>query len=362
MSVEHDDQSGAAVSARRPRWWWVALVAGMVGVAGVAFVAGVAVSLPRSDTAAPWSPPDPVFPAEVAATLRSLLPEGTVAQANEHDPGPDIVPNGAQIIYDDGKGPAAISISFAWLESGAQSELTLGCQPVKPTEYGNCLAPVRLPDGSRVSLSKGYADIDQRVDTKEWEARMITASGYYISVAEWNSVAPRGAPISRDDPPLSQEQLKKLIMADVWRRVVHRFAKSPPPPDPPVRDVLDTAARLLPKGLEVVGQGDGDPYLSVDDGKGITTVQINVHFDAHEVGENAYEKVPRIVTRQGLGDKGVEGSVMWTAEAKLDNALHVVISAFNPGSHGVPTRPAPALTMKQLREMALSSEWHELVA
>ncbi|MFB7271289.1 hypothetical protein [Streptomyces sp. NPDC056244] len=373
MSVEHDDQSGAAVRARRPRWWWVALVAGMVGVAGVAFVAGVAVSLPRSDTATPRPAPgpasraemgsDPTSQAELVSTLRSLLPEGTVTEANEHEIAPDARSNGARIIYDDGNGPAGIRISFSWLESGAQTELTIECQPVLPTEYGDCIGPVKLPDGSRVSLTQGYADINRRVDTKQWLAQLSTKSGYYISITEWNAVDSAGAPVTRDEPPLSQEQLKKLITADVWRRVAPHFSEISMPPDPSVKDVLDIAVQLLPEGLDVIGKGTEYPYLTVDDGKGITTVQINVHFDAFKTGPEAYPKDDETrVPPEGPGDKGVEGSVMWTAETKLDNDLHIVISAFNPGSHGVPTRPAPALTKEQLWEMTLSTEWKKLVA
>ncbi len=68
-------------------------------------------------------------------------------------------------------------------------------------------------------------------------------------------------------------------------------------------------------------------------------------------------------TRQGNGDDRVPGVVMWTVDTMRpgSDGFRVVISAFNNGAmHGEPTRETPALTMEQLREIALSEEWEEL--
>ncbi len=49
---------------------------------------------------------------------------------------------------------------------------------------------------------------------------------------------------------------------------------------------------------------------------------------------------------------------MWTADTLRPDGLRVVVSAFNtPAQHQDATRDAPALTLTQLREIALSSKW-----
>jgi hypothetical protein len=49
---------------------------------------------------------------------------------------------------------------------------------------------------------------------------------------------------------------------------------------------------------------------------------------------------------------------MWTVDTLRTDGSRVVISAFNAGTqHEAPTRETPALTMKQLREIALSPRW-----
>jgi hypothetical protein len=51
---------------------------------------------------------------------------------------------------------------------------------------------------------------------------------------------------------------------------------------------------------------------------------------------------------------------MWTVDTLRpgDDGFRVVISAFNNGAaHAAPTRDEPALTMEQLRKIALSPEW-----
>jgi len=50
--------------------------------------------------------------------------------------------------------------------------------------------------------------------------------------------------------------------------------------------------------------------------------------------------------------------VMWTVDTIRTDGRRVVISELNSGApHDDATREAPALTMKQLREIALSPKW-----
>ncbi len=54
---------------------------------------------------------------------------------------------------------------------------------------------------------------------------------------------------------------------------------------------------------------------------------------------------------------------MWTVDTLRpgEEGFRVVISAFNNGApHAQPSRATPALTVDQLRKMALSPEWDRL--
>ncbi|MEU1690964.1 hypothetical protein [Streptomyces hirsutus] len=52
---------------------------------------------------------------------------------------------------------------------------------------------------------------------------------------------------------------------------------------------------------------------------------------------------------------------MWTVDTMRADGRRVVISAFNTGAqHEDVTRDAPALSMKELRAIALSPRWDDL--
>ncbi len=62
----------------------------------------------------------------------------------------------------------------------------------------------------------------------------------------------------------------------------------------------------------------------------------------------------------GRGERGE--TVMWTADTIRVDGTRVVVSAFNAGNQeSAATRATPALTMKELRTIALSPKWHELL-
>jgi hypothetical protein len=66
----------------------------------------------------------------------------------------------------------------------------------------------------------------------------------------------------------------------------------------------------------------------------------------------------KVATHQGPGEKGGAGVVMWTVDTIRTDGSRVVISAFNSGAQDTTsTRTTPALTMKQLRAIALSPKW-----
>ncbi|MEW1831717.1 hypothetical protein [Streptomyces sp. NPDC088196] len=382
MPEEHDEDRSAARPGNRRRWATVA--AGAVGIALVG-VAGTLLD-PWGD-GAPGARDSPATPtsvptsrADLAATLKALLPEGRVTEQEEMgtENGPD-----AEVVYDDGRGPAAIGIDLTSLEPGVQAEMSIGCPDPTQTESHRCVTS-ELPGKARVTLLKRYAfPDDRRLDTKVWSAALLTPSGQYVSVTEWNSTARSGAPITRAEPPLSGAQLKKLVTAEVWRRAVHPYAEGRrqdwPAPPPPSADagltgggVLSTLVPLLPKNVHVLYDDPDYPCVFVNAGRTTdmaaidSVVRVGIRHITPAAADGLYgadaETLPdgtRVVTGQEPGDKGVAASALWTVDTLRTDGLRVVISAYNPGHRGTPRLPTPALTMEQLREIALSPQWDQ---
>lgn len=124
---------------------------------------------------------------------------------------------------------------------------------------------------------------------------------------------------------------------------------------------------LLPEDAKVVETGSDYSYVVVDDGKGRSYVQIDVQHGMGDVAGELFgdeaEELPDgtlVAFRPSGGDKGVEGAVMWTVDTLRTDGFRVAVSAFNAGTqHDAPSRATPALTEKQLREIALSPRWDD---
>ncbi|WP_406356089.1 hypothetical protein OHB56_26875 [Streptomyces sp. NBC_01635] len=329
-------------------------------------------------TAGAQDTPAPVSGEELIRTLKGLLPDGRFS--GEEGRGTDS-PLGpfAKVVYDDGKGPAAVGVGLQRVEPGGSQarEATL-CPDKVLAPYDSC-ATSTLADGSKFMMFKGYMDPDRHTDTRAWSAVLVTPQGQMVSAGEWNSAAEKGEPVSRPAPPLSASQLRELATAPQWRAAVDAIperagkpsaASSTPPPSADGSAVRETLAGLVPDRLEVVSKGGQEEeyaYLVLDDGEGKSFVQINVQRDMRDVAHQLYgsaETLPdgtQVATRQGPGEKGAAGVVMWTVDTMRADGRRVVISAFNTGAqHEDATRDAPALSMEELRTIALSPRWDDL--
>ncbi|MER5520444.1 hypothetical protein [Streptomyces sp. NPDC002763] len=317
---------------------------------------------------------------DMIRTLEKLLPKGdfSKAQGRGVDKSAPLVAPYAQLVYDDGRGAAAISVSVnRVLPGGSDARQAVQCPDKVYIPYDSCVTS-HLPDASVVTVMKGYEYPDRRVDTKLWTANLVTPDGHHVTVSEWNAAAEKDAPISRDQPPLSAAQLKTLAAAEDWRGVVDAIPEDPrQTQEPPTgqddgdggKAIRLTLTSLIPKGLKVVAHAQDDDgqftYLVVDDGKGRSLVQINVQPDMSDVAGDLFgagsETLPdgtQVAERKAPGEKGGDGVVMWTVDTMRTDGFRVVISAFNSGSQQTAaTRSAPALTMKQLRAIALSPKW-----
>ncbi|MFJ8541524.1 hypothetical protein ACIRFH_05765 [Streptomyces sp. NPDC093586] len=369
----------------------------LVGVGGALLLPGggastgargatpAAPAAPPSATAASPAPAPSFSGGDLIEALKELLPEGEVSgeQAQGTDPG---LPPYARVVFDDSRGAAAVGISLGRVEPGSGSVRDLTTCPDKALVAYDACTTSRLADGSVLMVYQGYEYPDRRVDTKWWSAELVTAEGQHVSVNEWNAPAEKDAAVTRPQPPLSPAELRKIATADVWRRAVDAIPADPKAakakakasasstsslmPEASGPAIGKTLVSLLPDGVDVVSRGEqetGYAYLVLDDGKGRSLVQINVQPDMRDAAGQLYgDAEPRpdgtlVATSQGPGEKGGAGVVMWTVDTMRRDGLRVVVSAFNTGAqHEDATRDAPALTMEQLEEIALSPTWERV--
>ncbi|MER6787832.1 hypothetical protein ABT330_24935 [Streptomyces sp. NPDC000658] len=390
-----DSPGGALVAAgqargRRMRLRRRAAVAG--GAAGLALVGvggalltpwdGASTAKPSSLAAGGGAAPKAYSADDVVRTLRKLLPQGKFTPSDARGTGGDLPPL-AVGAFDDGKGAGSLSVGLERIRSDDAREVNPSAAVLPCPEKGaqspfdSCVTEL-LPDGSAITVYQGYEYPDRRQDTKSWGADLVTPVGHHVSVIEWNAAAEKGKPVSRPEPPLSVARLKTLAAASDWRRIIDAMPeekKQAPRPGSSARPgemagwlILRKLALLLPKGLERVAHGSqetGYAYFVVDDGKGGSLVQVNVQPGMSDTAGELYgsdaetlSDGTRVATRQGPGEKGGEGVVMWTVETLRKDGLRVVISAFNAAAQDrKATRAEPALTIGQLRAIALSPRW-----
>lgn len=234
---------------------------------------------PRSTTQGKTSTPGegPQFSAShLIKTLEGLLPDGKFSSESGRGTEDGLGPL-ASVVFDDGKGKAAIGLSLGRVDpEGTGVAEQLACPEKVYTPYDSCSSKT-LADGSRLLLLQGYEYPDKRADTKWWHAYVVTPEGYTVDASEWNAPAEKGEPVSRDEPPLSTGQLKALVTSNEWRPILRALPK---PQDEPVQQPVPQAAggdtilknltSLLPKSAKVTTRQseDGFAYVVVNDGKG----------------------------------------------------------------------------------------------
>ncbi|MFE5730873.1 hypothetical protein ACFQ7A_08205 [Streptomyces sp. NPDC056528] len=332
----------------------------------------------------PTSATDPVGPLpdmaripvkDVAAVLKAHTPAGQWRIDDENGLG-----QGVLGVYDDGKGEAAVSVFLSRSYGpGEAGEGLVTCPDKAHAPDVECTTE-KLPGVGRLMLLQGYEYPDRREETKSWRSTLLTEDGFIVDVSEYNAAAEKGAPISREDPPFTLAQLKTLVTADAWRPLLAKLPEpskpsTPPsvPDEPSGKAVRTTLRSLLPKDLKVEGKGGQDDYgyvnLLVDDGEGRSFVEINVQTGMDDVAEHLYgigaTTLPdgRLVgVTQEAAEKGGEGVVAWTVDTLTPKGFRVVITTLNSDGYRAPaTRAEPALTVEQLKTIALSPKWEKLI-
>ncbi|MFJ9845705.1 hypothetical protein ACIRYZ_35750 [Kitasatospora sp. NPDC101155] len=331
---------------------------------------------PASATSATAAPATaPVSGGEVLAAFKALLPKGQTSDASgtgtddkSGKPGGGSFA-GANLIFDDGQGQAAMGISISRLGKNSPNLTQNVCPDKKLVPYDACTS-TPLPGGGSLTILQGYEYPDKRATTKWWNARLIGQDGRQIELSEWNSPAEKGSPDSRPTPPLSPEQLKAIVTDKSWDRVVASIPEPKPvkprdtSKDYSADEILQTVAKLLPNGLtETEASGDGFGYANfvLDDGKGKSMVQLNVQDWSHSEdvkgqlfgNAQALPDGTKVVIRKEGGNPG-----MWTVDTLHPDGLRVVISSFNSGTQKTPaTRKTPVLSNDQMQAIAAAPVW-----
>ncbi len=310
---------------------------------------------------------------QLIAHLKGLLPGGqlTAPSARVIDARLRTVSG----VYDDGKGKGVITLGLQRVDPhGSHARVRTECGDKKLQGYDDCRTE-QLADGSKLLLIKGYEYPDRRVDTKAWRAVLVTPQGFMVDASEWNSAAEKGAPVSRTDPPLTTAQLKTLVTSPVWHPALNGLpaAETEQPrtgspaalrdqePAKALESLLTGAGITIP----VISRGGENGYgsLVLDDGKGKSLLQINVTKGETTsgftgAGVTTQSDGTKVKVTQGSAEKG-KGVVEWSVATLRKDGLRVVVSAFNTADQNGPaTRETPALTLEQLKELALAPGWN----
>ncbi|MCZ0980093.1 hypothetical protein O1L60_17005 [Streptomyces diastatochromogenes] len=312
---------------------------------------------------------------DLAAVLKANTPAGQWQFDNLDGTGQSVTG-----VYDDGHGKAGVSVGL--YRAGGSPEAgtdQVTCPDKALVPYDRC-ADGRLPGGERFMAIEGYEYPDKREETKNWRAVLLTKDGILIDASEYNAAAEKGAEISRENPPFSLSQLKALVTAEAWRPLAARLPQLPgradtpgthrPPTVPGAAAVQATLRSLLPKGVTVESHGgdDGHGYVVVDDGRGPSLVGVDVQPAAGDLtdlftgeGVVTLPDGTKVKATRQPGEKGGEGVVWWNVDTLTPEGFRVIVSAFNSDAqYKAATRDEPALTMEQLKTIALSPKWHKL--
>ncbi|MEU3691135.1 hypothetical protein [Streptomyces narbonensis] len=315
---------------------------------------------------------------DIAAAIQANTPAGKWQFENLDGKG-----QSALGIYDDGGGKAAVSVGL-YRSGGGDGEAGAGqveCPSKVHVDFDKCTSD-RLPGGDRLMVIQGYEYPDRREDTKNWRAVLLTKDGFLVDASEYNAPAQKGAAVSRENPPFTATQLKALVTADDWRPLLEQLPEGPKtdvdpggamPGETGGPEIQSTLRSLLPKGVQVKEKGGdyGYGFAVLDDGKGKSLFEINVQPDMGDVagdlfGSGDVTTLPdgrKVKITQGTAEKGGSGVVSWGVDTMTPEGFRVVVSAMNAGGHRQDaTRAEPALTVEQLKAIALSPKWQKAPA
>ncbi|MFD3517429.1 hypothetical protein [Streptomyces sp. NPDC058657] len=318
-------------------------------------------------TTSPGKDKGDITPAWMIATFKGLLPPGEMTEVSAGGVG-GVEDSENPFVYtdfDDKAGKAAVMLNLGRVDPRSSEARKYVTCPSKVTVRFDMCGTEKLADGSDLMVLQGYAP---KTETKMWWARLVTTEGLVVRASEYNGPGPsmKGGPVSRPNPPLDLARLKALVTDAQWRTATDALPVEKPtdyhkPSEPTPDEMSATLAALLPKGLERSDKESRPGFAGavVNDGKGGSLVQVNAQPEGSIAGPST--ELPdgtKVAVTESGGDEDVPGTVMLTVDTVGPDGRRVVISALNSDTqHSAPTRKRPALTVEQLKAIALSPTW-----
>ncbi|GAA0612633.1 hypothetical protein HPO96_22850 [Kribbella sandramycini] len=187
-------------------------VTATAAVVGVVVAVGGALAGPAQPSIGPagpatQAPDEPITPQAAWKIVIDQLPKGGKfkdVKGGHEGPlaNPDIV--WAKGVYTDAKGPSQLSLNLDWrddVELGCNSADTCKTQP--------------LADGRTLVLLSDSGDAGEKGN----EARIKQQDGWILTVRSDNATTWKGAG-TRPEPPLSQDQLRAIVLSLRWQQQV----------------------------------------------------------------------------------------------------------------------------------------------
>jgi hypothetical protein len=147
---------------------------------------------------------------QVENLLISMLPHGQISDRLGR--GTEDTAPYAQLVFDDGHGPAEVSVVLQ-----TQSDVPQNCTAADAA--GDYCRQTTVHGGT-LTIWEGWEYSDHRNNTKEWMAEYRHQDGALVSVSEWNAPSEKDAPASRPNPPLTATRLASIATAPAWNKVL----------------------------------------------------------------------------------------------------------------------------------------------
>ncbi|MFF2194272.1 hypothetical protein [Streptomyces sp. NPDC058157] len=358
----------------------------ITGAAGLTLAGAVACVLSLDDSPvgaqAAGAPVEMLSGDDIGRVLASFLPKGAdlkvVGIQGTHDAKQGgeraaVQAPTARIVVDEGTGPGLVGIGFG---HGDVTARNIGC-PLQGGNPDEQCERTELPDGGVLVVSQGYERPSERQGPRMIQADMYTKEGRQVSVYTLNAAEEKSGTVTRSRTPLTAQQLKEIATSPKWDAVLAGLpasdaAKSAARPagEPLAADIEKVVRGLLPAGVSVAETSGQDGFLEalLHDGKGDTHFQINVQRLGGRQSGGVYaelydgaERTPdgtRVKVTEEPAEKGGKNAVEWTVDTVRADGLRVVVTVTNStGPYQDANRSTPALTVDQLKRLALDKAW-----
>ena len=306
--------------------------------------------------------------------LETLLPRGEFSaqqgQGLSDKTGP---PPSVRLIFDQDGRAAKVTVVLNRVPVPVPTQLS-DCPDTAYHPYSHC-TPTLLSGGAGLVLDQSPQDEDKPSDADILSALLTYKDGKQVFVSEVGSS--NETPAARNNSlPLTLKQLSGIATSTVWKPIL---AVMPAPPSAPRtgsiprmshEQITHIIKTLLPATLHPAQEGGsiGFGHVVVDDSRGESLVAVNVQRwkpdDPKMMGLFKNSDVApdgtRISIRKGPSYNGGRGAVEWSVDTFRTDGLRVVVSAVNARAYKLPaSRSEPALSIEQLKQIALDATWQQ---